>query len=63
MLWRLTKVDIVPVIVGATGVMHSGFDNDIEKLDLKRMKFDKFQAQKITLLGTSHIVESVSQIA
>ena len=62
-LWRLTKVDIVPVIVGATGVMHCGFDNDIEKLDLKRMKFDKFQAQKITLLGTSHIVQSVSQIA
>ena len=62
-LWRLTKVDIVPVIVGATGVMHSGFDNDIEKLDLKRMKFDKFQAQKITPLVTSHIVQSFSQIA
>ena len=62
-LWRLTKVDVVPVIVGATGVMHSGFDNDIEKVDLKRMKFDKFQAQKITLLGTSHIVQSFSQIA
>ena len=61
-LWRLTKVDIVPVVVGATGVMHSGFDNDIEKLDLKRMKFDKFQAQKITLLGISHIVRSFSQI-
>ena len=45
-----------PVIVGATGVMHSGFDNDIEKLDLD--EFGKFQAQKITLLGTSHIVRS-----
>ena len=50
------------MIVGATGVMHSGFDNDIEKLDLKWMKFDKFQAQKKTLLGTSHIVR-FSQIA
>ena len=47
-LWRLTKVDIVPVIVGSTGLMHSGFDNDIEKFNLKTMRLDKFQAQKIT---------------
>ena len=42
-LWRLTKADIVPVIVGSTGLMHSGFDNDIEKFNLKTMRLDKFQ--------------------
>ena len=62
-LWALSNVHIVPVIVGATGAIYNGFDQDIEKLHLKRVKFDKYQAQKIALLGTAHIVRSFSQIA
>ena len=61
-LWRLSKVQITPIIVGAMGCMFKSFDKDIEKLNLERHKFDKFEAQKIALLGTAHIVRAFSQI-
>ena len=50
-LWGLSNVEIVPIIVGATGAIYNGFDKDIKKLNLERVKFDKFQTQKIALLG------------
>lgn len=62
-LWRLSKVRITPIIIGAMGIMFQKFDKDIEKLNLQRHKFDKFEAQKIALLGTAHIVRSFSMIA
>ena len=62
-LWGLSNVEIVPIIVGATGAIYNGFDKDIKKLNLERVKFDKFQIQKIALLGTAHIVRGFLQIA
>ena len=56
-------VEIVPIIVGATGAIYNGFDKDIKKLNLERVKFDKFQTQKIALLGTAHIIRGFLQIA
>ena len=61
-LWRLSKVQITPIIIGAMGCMFKQFDKDIERLKLESHKFDKFEAQKITLLGTAHIVRSFFQI-
>jgi len=40
--------------------MFKQFDKDIEKLNLETNKFNKFEAQKIALLGTAHIVRSFS---
>jgi len=61
-LWRLSRVRITPIIIGAMGSMFNQFDRDVEKLNLEKHKFDKFEAQKIALLGTAHIVRSFSQI-
>ena len=62
-LWNLQKVNIIPVIIGATGTFYKNFEKDIEKLCLKNNKFDMRETQKITLLGTAHIVRSFLQIA
>ena len=35
-LWNLTKVTIVPVIIGAMGTFYSHFKTDIENLKLKQ---------------------------
>ena len=61
-LWNLNKIEIVPFVIGATGVFYKGFDNDIEKLGLNgTMKYEI--CQKIILLGTAHIVRAFMQIA
>ena len=62
-LWNLNNVRIVPIIIGATGVIHKGLDDDVEKLGLINNKLDYREAQKITLLGTAHIVRSFFNIA
>ena len=61
-LWNLSKVKITPIIIGAMGTIFKEFDKDIEKLDLLENKFDKFEAQKIALLGTAHVLRSFLQI-
>ena len=45
------------------GTIYNNFERDIEKLKLERVTFDNFHAQKITLLGTTHIVRGFLQIA
>ena len=62
-LWKLSKVKIIPIIIGAMGSMYKQFDDDIEKLGLTNNKFSKNEGQKIALLGTAHIVRSFLQIA
>jgi len=62
-LWNLDRVKIVPIIIGATGIIHKGLNDDVEKLGLNDNKFDMREAQKITLLGTAHIVRSFFNIA
>ena len=54
---------IVPIVIGATGVIHKNLESDVEKLKLKNNKFNIREAQKITLLGTAHIVRSFLNIA
>ena len=61
-LWNLNKVQITPVIVGAMGTFYKKFDDDISKLGLMNHKFQVEESQKISLLGTAHIVRSFLQI-
>ena len=61
-LWNLTKVDIVPIVIGATGVFHKEFERDTERLGLNgNLKYSL--CQKIILLGTAHIVRAFMEIA
>ena len=62
-LWGLNKVKIVPVIIGATGIIHNGLNEDVKRLELNTFKFDIREAQKVALLGTAHIVRSFFNIA
>ena len=34
-LWGLRKVDIIPIVIGATGMIYHGLNDDLEKLELK----------------------------
>ena len=60
--WKLNKVQITPIIVGAVVTFYNKFDDGISKLDLTNHKFREEEAQKIALLGTAHIVRSFLQI-
>ena len=62
-LWNLNSVKLVPIIIGATGVIHKGLSDDVEKLGLIKNKFDIREAQKIVLLGTERVVRSFFNIA
>ena len=35
-LWNLTKVQIIPIIIEASGTFYNGFDGDIKKLSLEQ---------------------------
>ncbi|XP_066928605.1 uncharacterized protein [Clytia hemisphaerica] len=61
-MWNLDKVEIVPFVIGATGVFYKEFDKDIEKLELNGMLRHEM-CQKIILLGTAHIVRAFMQIS
>ena len=52
-MWKLDNVVIVPIIIGATGLIHKQFLNDTNKLDVK---LNISEIQKAVLLGTSYIV-------
>ncbi|XP_066934429.1 uncharacterized protein [Clytia hemisphaerica] len=60
-MWNLDRVEIVPFVIGATGVFYKEFDKDIEKLELNGMLRHEM-CQKIILLGTAHIVRAFMQI-
>jgi len=52
-LWNVNMVKIVPVIIGAAGVIHQDFEKKIHKtLDIN---ISITEAQKIILLGTANI--------
>ena len=61
-LWELRKVDVVPIVIGATGMIHNGFNEDLQKIGIHH-EFDKRLAQKIVLLATARIVRGFLQIA
>ena len=60
-LWQGRKVDIVPIVIGCTGTFYNDIEKDLEKIDIKK-DFKKYVAQKIVLLGTSHIVRAFMNI-
>ena len=60
-LWALSKVVIVPIVIGATGIFHKEFEQDVKKIGLDNIKISL--CQKIILLGTAHIVRAFMQMA
>ena len=58
----MNNVLITSIIVGAMGTLYNKFDDDFSKLGLVNRKFRAEEAQKIALLGTTHIVRSFLQI-
>ena len=61
-LWNMRKVDIVPIVIGATGFFYKNFNDDLKKIGIDN-DFDKAWGQKIVILGTCHIVRAFLQIA
>ena len=55
-MWGM-KTQIVPVVVGALGVIKKGIDEQICKIP---GKINVTELQKITLLGSAHILEKLS---
>ena len=58
-MWNLSKTTIIPVIIGATGMIHNEFENLIKPLNIN---FNLREAQKIVLLGTVHITRAFLQL-
>ena len=57
-MWK-TKTRVVPVIVGALGTVSAEFERHLAKLPCS---VSPEQVQKITLLGTAHILRKVLSI-
>ena len=58
-LWRMRKVQIEPVVIGALGRVTEGFDKWIEKLGIP---FNIAVMQKTALLGTERILRKVLEM-
>ena len=55
-IWQVNKVTVIPVVVGALGVMSDMFERHIKKLDVKiAMEI----IQKAALLGTAMLLRKV----
>ena len=55
-VWQMNKVTVIPVVIGALGVISDKFERYMEKLDLKiAMEI----IQKTALLGTARILRKV----
>ena len=52
-LWKLSMVEVVPVVIGAPGSVRNEFDRWIEKLGIVEVM------RKTTLLGTARILRKV----
>jgi hypothetical protein len=52
-LWNLTEVKIIPIRIGATGIIHNNFHKEINKK--LTFNINVREAQKIVLLGTVNI--------
>ena len=55
-LWRLRKVIVIPVVVGALGLISKDFKKHLEKAD-GRIRIEIIQ--KTVLLGTARILRKV----
>jgi len=56
-IWNL-KCTIIPVIIGATGIIRRGFRKNLEDI-LGKHSIDSLQ--RTAILGTSHIIREVLQ--
>ena len=55
-IWQVNKVTVIPVVVGALGVISDMFERHIKKLDVKiAMEI----IQKAALLGTAMLLRKV----
>ena len=57
-MWKM-KTTTIPVVIGAPGVIKKGMRSNIEKIP---GKISLEELQKITLLGTAHILRKVLSI-
>ena len=55
-MWAMTKVDIIPVVVGALGAVTKKLEGWIDKLSLR---ISTQHLQKTALLGTARILRQV----
>ena len=58
-MWKLKKVEIVPVVIGALGSVTKEFDRWIEKLGIT---LNVGVVQKTALLGTARILMKVLEM-
>ena len=52
-LWNMQRVDIVPIVIGCTGVVNNSFVRYLGKIPAE---INVFELQKIVLLNTCYIV-------
>ena len=52
-LWNMQRVDIVPIVIGCTGVVDNSFVRYLGKIPAE---INVFELQKIVLLNTCYIV-------
>ena len=52
-LWNMQRVDIVPIVIGCTGVVDNSFLRYLGKI---QAEINVFELQKIVLLNTCYIV-------
>ena len=58
-LWNASEVLVIPIVIGATGVISKSFKQDLEKIPCK---ISQLEMQKAALLGTMRIVRRFTQI-
>ena len=58
-LWKLKKVEVVPVVIGSLGSVTKGFEKWIQKLEIP---CDVGVLQKTALLGTARILRKVLEL-
>ena len=51
--------EIIPIFLGATGLLPSSLRKNIEKIGVKNIKDTMLKCQRMALLGTLKIVKSV----
>ena len=55
-IWKLTNVGVVPIVVGALGIVSNNLKDWLVKMDLK---CDLENLQKAALLGTAKLLRNV----
>ena len=58
-IWKMKKVDVIPVVIGALGTVTKNFDKWLEKLELD---LTVEMLQRPCLLGTARIIRKVLDI-